>query len=191
MAVTFFDTIDVAVEIGGFGSGEEDGFARAEAHGGAHVSDAFLFFLEADDGMRGVFIKLGGVGSFESAFIACEFDGGDLHAEADAEVRDVVFASVFGGEDFSFDSTITESAGNEDSIYITDDGFRALIFDGLCFDADDLHFGIVISAGVDKGFVDGFISVLKLDVFPGNGDGNFMLGMDDALDEGFPFFEVG
>lgn len=190
MAMAFFDAINVSVEISGSCSSEEDGFARAEAHGRTHVSDAFLFFLEAYDGMRGVFVKFGGIGVFESAFVAGEFDGGDLHPEADAEIRDVVFASVFGGEDFSFDTAISESTGNKDAIDIADDGFRTFIFNRLSFYADDLDFGIMEGSGVDEGFVNRFIGVLKFDVFSGNRDGDFVFRVNDALHKAFPFFKV-
>lgn len=85
VAVTFADDFR-AIEFVRLGSGEDVGIVGAETHGGAHVLDALLFFLEGDDGMRGIFVELGGVGVFQGADIAGEFDGGDLHAEADAEV---------------------------------------------------------------------------------------------------------
>ena len=81
--------------------------------------------------MLGGLVELGGVRLLQPADVAGEFDGRDLHAEADAEIRDLVFAGILGGEDFAFDAAVAESAGNQDAIDIADDGFRAVVFDGF------------------------------------------------------------
>ena len=62
VTMAFVDLGGAAVKLGGFGVGVDDRFLEAEAHGGAHVADAFLLFLQADDGFGGVLVELGGVG---------------------------------------------------------------------------------------------------------------------------------
>jgi len=48
---------------------------------------------------------------------------------ADAEVGDVIFAGVLGGEDLAFGAAFAEAAGDEDAADFSDDGFGALFFD--------------------------------------------------------------
>ena len=191
VAVTLGDTVGIVIELRGLRSCEKDGLAGAEAHVVAHGGEFFLLFLQADDGVRGVFIELGGVRTGEAADVAGEFDGGDLHAETDAEVGDIVLAGVLGGEDFSFDAAIAETAGNEDAIDVADDFLGALVFECLGIDADDLDFGVVRGTGMDERLVNRFVGVLQLGVFSGDGDGDAVLRMDHALHESFPFLEGG
>ena len=114
-----------------------------------------------------------------------------MHAEADAEVGDVAFAGVLGGENFAFDAASSKAAGNEDAIDAADHFFGAMLFDGFGVDADDVDAGVVEGAGVGEGFVDGLVGVLELDVFADDGDVDGVLGIDDAVDEAFPVCEVG
>jgi hypothetical protein len=64
-----------------------------------------------------------------------------------------------------------------------------MVLDGLGVHPDDADLRIVVGSGVDERFVNGFIGVLQLDVFPGDGDGDLVLGMDNALDEAFPILK--
>lgn len=54
-----------------------------------------------------------GLGQFED--IASEFDCGNLHAEAETEVGNVIFASITGSLNFSFDAALAEATGNQES----------------------------------------------------------------------------
>lgn len=150
MAMALGDVIDIMVELCRLGSCKEDRFTGAKAHVVAHGGEFFLLFLQADHGMRCVFVELGGVSIGETADIARKLDGGDLHAEADAEIRNVVFTRILGGINFAFDATITESTGNEDAIDVTDDLGGDLVLHGLGIDLHDLHFGIVRGTGMDE-----------------------------------------
>ena len=95
------------------------------------------------------------------------------------------------GENFSLDPTISKTTGNKDAIDIADHCLCAVILDRLRLHTDDLDFRVVMCTGVDEGFVDRLVSVLQLDVFSSNGDGDLVLGMDHPLNEGFPFLKVG
>ena len=99
MAMTLVNRFGLVVNLEGFGIREDDGFTGAETHGGAHVGDALLFFLQTDDGMSGFFVEFGRVGFGEAADVSRVFDGGNLHTEADSEVGDLVFAGVLRGND--------------------------------------------------------------------------------------------
>lgn len=141
--------------------------------------------------MAGLLFKFGGVGFFDSTDVAGELDGGDLHAEADPEVGDLVLAGVLGGEDFPFDSTFAEAAGNEDAIDLSDDGFCSFFFEVFGVDFNDFNGGVVLGTGDREGFVDGLVGVVELDVFSDDRDGGFEGRIDEAVDEAFPTGEVG
>ena len=189
VAVAFVDAVLVAIQLGGLGAGEQDRLAGTEPHGGSHVLDALLFLLQTDHRMFGGLVELGGVRAFQAADVAGELDGGDLHAETDAEIRDLVLAGVLRGEDFPLGAAVAEAAGNEDAVHLADDRLRAVVLDGLGVHADDLHLGVVMGAGVDERFVDRFVGVLQFDVFAGHGDGDLVFRMDHALHEALPILE--
>lgn len=191
MAMTLGDAIGIVVELCGLCAGKKDGLAGTKAHVVAHGGEFFLFFLQADNGMRGVFVELGGVGIGKAADVPCELDAGDLHTEADAEIGNVFFASILGGIDFALDAAISKSTGDEDAIDVADDLGCNLIFHRFGVDLDDLDFGIVRGSRMDQRLVDGFVGVLELGVFSCYGDGDTVLGMQDALDEFFPVFQGG
>ena len=139
--------------------------------------------------MFGGFVELGGVRAAEIADVAREFDGGDLHAEADAEIRDVVLACILGGIDFAFDATITETTGNEDAIDVTDDLGGDLILHGLGIDLDDLYFGIVRGTGVNERFVNRFVSIFVFGVLANDGDTDFVLWVPQGVHQLIPCVE--
>ena len=112
-----------------------------------------MFFLKADDGMRSVLYELSGVCFGDAADVTGEFDGGDLHAEADSEVGDFVFASVLRGEDFSFRAAFAEAAGDENAIDFSDDGFGSFFFDIFGVHFDDFNGGVVFCASDGEAFV--------------------------------------
>ncbi len=99
-------------EIAGIGS---------EAHGAAELVDAFQFAQLIDDAIGSGWIELGGIGVGEAAYVAREFDHQGLHAEADAEVRNLGFARVADGDQHPFDAALAEAAGHENAV----EGIRA------------------------------------------------------------------
>ena len=68
-----------------------------------------------DDGVRRGRINLGGVGPLELGDVAGEFNGGQLHAVAQSEVRDAVLAGVADRQDFSLDAALAKSAWDNDA----------------------------------------------------------------------------
>ena len=154
MTMALVNRFGLVVNLEGFGVREDDGFTGAETHGGAHVGDALLLFLQTDDGMSGFFVEFGRVGFGESADVSRVFDGGNLHAEADSEVGYLVFAGVLCGDDFTFDTAIAKSSRDEDAIDLSDDFFSGCFLEVLGIDLDNFDFGIVFGAGDRERFVD-------------------------------------
>ena len=80
----------------------------------------------------GVFgIKLGRMRLVQLQDVARKFDGGDLHAQAQAQVGDLVLAGVLRGLDFALDAAFAETAGHQDAAQALQDFFRAVPFDFL------------------------------------------------------------
>ena len=66
--------------------------------------------------MRRGRIEFAGVGAGEAADVARVFNAGRLHAEADAEIGDLILAGVADGVEHAFDAALAEAAGNEDAV---------------------------------------------------------------------------
>jgi hypothetical protein len=61
-------------------------------------------------------VELAGVGVLQAADVARELDAGGLHAEADAEVGNLVLAGVADGVQHALDAALAEAAGDEDAV---------------------------------------------------------------------------
>src|SRR6266540_5446060 len=100
---------------------------RAEAHRAAEIGaraaplDRAVAVLplrdERDDRMRRVEIELGAVRAGEPRLVACELDHGELHAEADAQIRHAVLPRVLDCLDLAFDAALAEAAGHEHRVH--------------------------------------------------------------------------
>ncbi len=96
--------------------GDEPHVRRAEAHRAAHVLDVLLLGQQVDDRVRRLGVELGGVGAGHAADVARELGHGALHAQADAEERDLVLAAVLDGLDLALDAALAEAAGHDDAV---------------------------------------------------------------------------
>ena len=54
----------------------------------------------------------------QTCYVAGIFDDGKLHAEAEAEERDLMLTRIADGFDLSFDAAVAEAARYEDAIDI-------------------------------------------------------------------------
>ena len=107
----------------------------AETHGAAHLFNAEQFAEFVDDAVLAGGIELAGVGVFEAADVARELDAGGLHAEADAEVGDLLFAGVADGVQHALDAALAETAGDEDAVEAFELRFVAAVFGSFRFEA--------------------------------------------------------
>ena len=132
--------------------------------------------------MRRLRIELGAVRVRKPRGIARVFDGGALHAKANAEEGNLVLAGVLDGVDHALNSALAKAAGNEDAVVV----FQALFgclqgIDFLGFDPFDHGFVIVRQAAVQQRFAQAFVGVFQLNVFADNADAHFALGMVQAI----------
>ena len=71
---------------------------------------------ERDDRIGGVGLKLGAVGVCQARHMAGVFDGGDLHAQANAQVRHFVFTRKTGRANLAFDTALAKTTGHQDRV---------------------------------------------------------------------------
>ena len=109
---------DLLLGIGGRGvcARLEHAGIGAQPHGAAHVGNAALVGHQVDDGVGRVRIELGAVGPVGGEHMAGEFDTHDLHAQAEAKIRDVVLAGIAGGDNLALDAAIAEAARHYNAV---------------------------------------------------------------------------
>src|SRR5258706_7419833 len=128
------------------------------------------------------------LGQFQN--VSREFNRRDLHAEAQAEVGDLVFARVLGGQNFPLHAAFAKAARHQDAAEPFQNFFRAVLFNLLGVQLHDLHAAIIRNAAVDDRLVDGFIGVLQAYVFADDADAHAMLWRDELADDLLPVRHV-
>src|SRR5580704_4630010 len=191
MAVALAD-FGFAVGFVGQGAGFEFAGPGAEAHRAAHFVYAQEFAQFIDDAMRCLRIEFSAVGLLEAGGVACVFDCGALHAEADAEKGNFVIAGVLDGVDHALDAALAEAAGNENAVVALEPLFRGFErIDFLGFDPVDDGFVMIREAAVQQGFAQTFVGVFELDIFADDADVHFAFGMVQAPQHVEPRLHVG
>src|SRR5687768_12847324 len=117
MPVTLGDVV-AAVDRGRKRPGLQRTFLASEPHRPPEVRldiapfDAAVAILpfgdERDHRVRTLGLELGAVSAVEARHVPRIFDDGELHAEADAEIRDAVLAREANRLDFAFDAALAE-----------------------------------------------------------------------------------
>ena len=148
--------------------------------------------------MRSGGVELAGVGILEAADVARVLDAGGLHAEADAEVGDLVLAGVADGVEHALDAALAEAAGDEDAVeagellwVVIAAAVFAAGFEALGFDPGDLELEVVGEGSVDERFLEALVGVFVLDVLADDGDRDFVLRVVGAVDDVLPLGEIG
>src|SRR5690606_10848222 len=155
-----FDNHIGAIAFAGLTAGFQRTLLGAQAHGAAKVGGlvAGLHFAgsglplgdQADYGVLGGLVELGGVGIVPAQHIAGEFDDSHLHAQADAQIGDLVLAGIAHGGDLAFHAAQAEAAGHQDGIHV----FQlagAILLDGFRVDIAHVDLGAALDAGVAQG----------------------------------------
>ena len=161
VAVTLLDVLR-AVSLVSLAALLQDTFVGAQTHGAAHVGDGLLLLHDVDDVMRCFFVHFAAVSVGQSQDIPCELDGHALHAQTDAERRDVVSAGVLDGDKLAGDAPLAESRSYQ---------YARLVFQGfgyvvvrqlLAVHEVYGHLAIVVGTRLRQGFADGLVGVLQV-----------------------------
>ncbi len=173
------------VEFCGVGILHELARVSAQAHGAALFSDVLLFVHQVDDRVGGILVEFRGVGVLPAEYIAGEFNHAALHAKADTEQRNLVFAGILDGHTLAVHAAAAETSRNQNAVGILDE--VRILFEFFGLDAFHFHLGVVFHAGVLQSFVHGLVGVADGDVLAHQRDGAFVLRLGCLLDELVPF----
>ncbi len=175
-------------------------FLRAEAHRAAEVGllGALLdpagavdpLRDQGHDRVRRVLVELGAVGAVEAADVAREFDGRELHAEADAEVRHGVLARKADRAHLAFGAALAEAARYQDRVHLLQPG-GAVLLHLLRVDVVDVDLGVGVDPGVPQRLVQRLVGILQVDVLADEGDVDLVLGMLERVHQLGPVRQVG
>src|SRR5436190_21685158 len=92
--------------------------------------------------MRRFGVKLGAARLRESTDMARKFDRGDLHAEAETEIRKCILPCITRGENLTFDAAFAEATGNQDAGDMAELCISRGIVEQLGVDLEDLNAAI-------------------------------------------------
>src|SRR5207253_5279272 len=73
---------------------------------------------QRDHRMRRVGVELGAVRAAETGDVAREFDGGELHAEADAQIGNAVLTRIADRAHLALGTALAEAARDEDRVHL-------------------------------------------------------------------------
>src|SRR5207302_11446816 len=85
----------------------------SQSHARAFVGHVALLIEQTNHRIGRSLIELSAVSVGDSANVAREFNCRHLHAEAKAEIGELIFPGETRGFDFSFHSAVANAAGNE------------------------------------------------------------------------------
>ena len=172
---------------------------RAEAHRAAEVRagrallDAAVAVLplgdQRDDRVRRVGIELGRVRVRERCAVTRVLDHGQLHAEADAEVRDAVLARVADRLDLALDPTLAVPSRHQDRIHAFQ-GIETVALDRFRIDVVDLHFAAGVDARMGQRLRQRLVRFGEIDILADHRNVHVVLGVHHRVDQLVPHGEI-
>ena len=122
--------------------------------------------------------------------MARELRHGDVHAEADAEIRDLALAGDAAGEDLPLPAARAEAARDEHAVHLLE--LAARLLEGHALRVDPAHLdGSRGGSRVLERLVHGEVGVVELDVLADEGDLDRVLPVGDPVGQLAPFGEIG
>ena len=172
-------------------SGHHVARIRAETERAALGNLVALAGHEVDNTVGGVLVKLAGVRADEMRGVARVFDDGNLHAEAEPQIRDLLFAGIPGREDHALNAAVAKAARHENAVHAAE--LFLNVFLGECFgihpaDGDVRPYDI---ARVAQRLDHGEIGVVQLRILADERNGHALCAAVDAAYHFLPLGEIG
>ena len=164
------------------GAGLDYAGIRAQAQRAALVNIIALTGHEVDDLVRAQLVKFAGMRIGDARHISRVFDHGDLHAKADAEVGQALFAGIARGQQHAVDAASAEAAGHDDAIQTAQERVAVFRRQVLGIDPVDVDVRAQRVARMAHGFGYGEVGVVQLHILAHQPDLHHMLARLDALD---------
>ena len=115
-----------------------------------------------------------------------ELRDGDVHAEADAEVRDAALSRDAAGEDLPLPAPRAEAAGHEHAVHLLELALGLLERHAFGVDPAHVHVAAVMDARVLQRLVHGEVGVVELHVLADEGDLDGRVALADASGQRLP-----
>src|SRR5690554_196135 len=144
---------------------------------------------QANDRLRGMLTEFSTVGVFQSGHVAGVFDNRHLHAQADAQVRNLVLAGILNRADLAFHATLTKATRYQNGVGRFQHG-GAVTLDVFGVDVVDVDLGAGLDASVQQGLNQRLVSFQQLHVLTDHGDGDFLLRIHQRFHNGVPLAQV-
>ena len=164
---------------------------EAETHRAALVLDLPLVRHEVDHRGGGEQVELGRVGIRGTHDVARKLDHPALQAQAQAQVRHTVLASVACSEHLALDATMAEPSWDEDAGHAGERRANRVGRERLRVDPAHHDRAVMCPAGVPERLGHREVRVGQLDVLADDRDLQFLLRPADPVDERPPGGQVG
>ena len=125
-----------------------------------------------------------------SDHISCKFHDRQLHAETQTQIGNLMFSCIADRMDHTFDSAVAEAAGNEDSVYITQNVLYVFGRNGFGIHPFDIYDTAIRNAAVFQRFHDADISIMELGIFADKSDRRFSGRSPQGFHHGFPVGKI-
>ena len=136
----------------------------AQAHGAAHVDDAGLVGHEGNDGMLSRLAELSRVGISPAKHVTGKLGYGNLKAQADAKVRNLVRAGVTGRANLALECARAKTARDKDAVGAAQNFVGIGVAKCLAVDELDVNGAAVGNAGMVQSLDNRQVCVGKLGV---------------------------
>ena len=168
----------------------QDAGVFAQAHGAALFRDVHLVRHQVDDRVPGGLGKFRGGRVVIAQYMPRELNDRHLHAQADAEVGDVVLPGIAAGADHALDAPVAEAAGHQDAGTARQMLLHIAGGQVLGVHPFDLHDGVIGRSGVIQRLHHREVRVMELGVLTHQGDADLLVGVLLPLDHGAPLPQV-
>ena len=118
------------------------------------------------------------------------FNDRELHAKADAKVRNLVLAGITNRGNFTFRPAHTKTAGNEDCIQILQ-AINTITFNDFRIQVLDMHAGGRMDARMTQSLDQRFVRLCQLGVFTDHANRDLMMRIFLRGDEFLPYRKIG
>src|SRR5207302_11279801 len=136
--------------------------------------------------------ELGRAGARQPRQMPRRLDDRHLHAETDAEIRDIALARETRRLDLTLGAALAEAAGDKDCVHAFELLYRlALGLEDLGIDPVELDADIVGDAAMGHRFGERFVAVREVRVLANDRDVDLALGPADAVNDRVPAGQIG
>ena len=140
--------------------------------------------------MRCIDIKLGGVRASQADHVTCEFDGGDLHAKTNSQIRNLIFTGKFHRGNLAFGAAFAKATRHQNRVHAREH-IDAGLFHILGIEIVNIDAGARLDAGVNQRFGKRLVRVCQAHVFADHRQIDFGSRVLQRVNDLIPLGEIG